>query len=78
MNRHEMYSALKAAGCTCVGFEYNDDHVVTRAYGIWKDRGSPKFAVIITDRQPGPDGRGQEHVEVVTPSDETCEPIELE
>ena len=56
MTRLAICEALQAAGCTTVGFEWNGDEHVERAYHAWLAEGSPRFAIVITAREEGPSG----------------------
>ena len=66
VTRLQICDALAAAGCTTVGFEYNGDDHIERAYHAWLAEGSPRFAVVITAREEGPHG-GKEVVIIEEP-----------
>lgn len=56
MTRREICDELARAGCTAVGFEWNTDELVERAWSLWKTQGSPRCAVVTVERDRA-DGR---------------------
>ncbi len=51
MTRNEIVTELTRAGATLVGFEYNTDDLVSEAYHKWLGMHSPKYAIVIIDRE---------------------------
>jgi len=68
-DRIAMHNELAAAGCTTVGFEWNLDALVERVYHDWKAQGSPRYAVLIVER----DEKGNEVTIVEVPEAITLE-----
>lgn len=53
MTRLQIYDALARAHCTLVGFEYSTDALVEEAFHKWISADSPRYAVVIIDRDLG-------------------------
>ena len=71
MTRLQICDELAAAGCTLVGAEWSIDQLVEKAFLMWQKRGSPRYAVVIIERDRE---TGEEIILIEAPD----APIELE